>query len=112
MQSQTEDVIIMAHVETLRILLSVVHNPYSSNMVHYLPSLGIEQVAPAIIPPVAANKKGVGGEGALFNHYAWRDFSSWNSSNAGMVWDYAISEPTHEWSAALLHSLVLFLSSS
>lgn len=57
MQSQTEDVIIMAHVETLRILLSVVHNPYSSDMVHYLPSLGIEQVAPAIIPPVAANKK-------------------------------------------------------
>lgn len=56
MESQTEDIIIVAHVETLSILLSVVHNPYSSDMVHYLPSLGVEQVAPAIVPPVAANK--------------------------------------------------------
>ncbi len=55
--SQTEDVIIMTHVETLGILLSVVHNPNGSHMIDYLPSLGVEQVAPAIITPVAANKQ-------------------------------------------------------
>lgn len=46
----------MAHVETLSILLSVVHNPNSSYMVDYLPGLRVEQVASAIITPVAANK--------------------------------------------------------
>lgn len=55
--SQTEDVIIMAHVETLGILLPVVHNPNGSYMVDDLPGLGVEQVASAIITPVAANKK-------------------------------------------------------
>lgn len=57
MDSQAEDVIIMAHVETLGILLSVVHNPNSGYMVDYLTGLGVEQVAPAIITPVAAKKK-------------------------------------------------------
>lgn len=47
----------MTHVETLGILLSVVHNPNGSHMVDYLPGLGVEQVASAIITPVAANKK-------------------------------------------------------
>lgn len=56
MDSQTEDVIIMAHVETLGILLSVVHHPNGSYMVDYLTSLGVEQVAPAIITPVAAKQ--------------------------------------------------------
>ena len=46
----------MAHVETLGILLSVVHDPNGSYMVDYLPGLGVEQVASAIITPVAANK--------------------------------------------------------
>lgn len=55
MDGQTEDVIIMAHVETLGILLSVVHNPNGGYMVDYLTGLGVEQVAPAIITPVAAN---------------------------------------------------------
>lgn len=55
--SQTEDVIIMAHVETLGILLSVVHNPNGSYMVDYLPSLGVEQITPAIIAPVTATKR-------------------------------------------------------
>lgn len=57
MDSQTQNVIIMPHIETLGILLSVVHNPDSSYMVDYLPSLGVEQVAPAIVAPVAAKKK-------------------------------------------------------
>lgn len=57
MDSQTEDVIIMAHVETLCILLSVVHNPNSSHMVDYLPGLGVEQVAPTIVASVTANKQ-------------------------------------------------------
>lgn len=57
MDSQTEDVIIVAHVETLGILLSVVHNPNGSYMVDYLPGLGVEQITPAIITPVTANKK-------------------------------------------------------
>ena len=55
--SQTQDVIVMAHVETLGILLSVVHDPDGSYMVDYLPGLGVEQVAPAIITPVAAKVK-------------------------------------------------------
>lgn len=46
----------MAHVKTLGILLSVVHNPNGSYMVDYLSSLGVKQVAPAIIASVAANK--------------------------------------------------------
>lgn len=57
MDSQAEDVIIMAHVEALGVLLPVVYDPYGSYVVHYLTGLGIEQVAPAIITPVAANKK-------------------------------------------------------
>lgn len=57
MDSQTEDVIIMAHVETLGILLSVVHNPNSGYMVDYLAGLGVEQIAPAIVTPVAAKKQ-------------------------------------------------------
>lgn len=57
MDSQTEDVVIMAHVEALGVLLSVIYDPYGSHVVHYLTGLGIEQVAPAIITPVAANKK-------------------------------------------------------
>lgn len=56
MDSQTEDVIIMAQVETLGVLLSVVHDPNGSYMVDYLSGLGVEEVAPAIITPVAANK--------------------------------------------------------
>lgn len=50
----------MAHVEALGVLLSVVYDPYGSHVVHYLTGLGIEQVAPAIITPVAAKKKGTG----------------------------------------------------
>lgn len=57
MDSQTEDVIIMPHIETLGILLSVIHNPNGSYMVDYLPCLGVEQVTPAVVAPVAANKR-------------------------------------------------------
>lgn len=57
MDSQAEDVIIVTHVEALCVLLSVVHNPDGSHVVHNLTSLGVEQVAPAIITPVAANRK-------------------------------------------------------
>lgn len=57
MDSQTEDVIIMAHVEALGVLLSVVCDPYGSHVVHDLTRLGVEQVAPAIITPVAAKQK-------------------------------------------------------
>lgn len=56
MDRQTEDVIIMARVETLGILLSVVHNSDSGYMVDYLAGLGVEQVAPAVVTPVAAKK--------------------------------------------------------
>lgn len=47
----------MAHVEALGVLLSVVHDPYGSHVVHDLTRLGVEQVAPAIITPVAAKQK-------------------------------------------------------
>lgn len=60
MNSQAEDVIIVAHVESLGILLSVVHNPNGSHVVNYLPGLSVEQVAPAIVAPVAATKRGTG----------------------------------------------------
>lgn len=56
MDSQTEDVVIVAHVESLGILLSVVHNPNGSHVVDYLSCLSVEQVAPAIVAPVAATK--------------------------------------------------------
>lgn len=54
--SQTEDVIVMAHIETLSILLSVIHHPNSSYMIDNFPGLGVEEVASAIIAPVAAKK--------------------------------------------------------
>lgn len=57
MDSQTKDVVIMAHVEALSVLLPVVHDPDGSHVVHDLARLGIEQVAPAIVAPVAASKK-------------------------------------------------------
>lgn len=60
MDSQAEDVIIVAHVESLGILLSVVHNPNGSHVVDYLPGLSVEQVAPAIVAPVAATKHSIG----------------------------------------------------
>lgn len=56
MDSQAEDVIVMAHVEALGVLLSVVHDPYGSHVVHDLTRLGVEQVAPAIITSVAAKQ--------------------------------------------------------
>ena len=59
--SQTEDVIIMTHVETLGILLSVVYNPNGSYMVDYLPGLGVEKITPAIIAPVTATKRKING---------------------------------------------------
>lgn len=57
MDSKTEDVVIVAHVEALSVLLSVVHDPDGSHVVHYLARLGIEQVAPAVVTPVAESKK-------------------------------------------------------
>lgn len=57
MDGQTEDVVIMAHVETLGVLLSVVYNPNGSYVVNYLTSLGVKEVAPAIITSVAAIEK-------------------------------------------------------
>lgn len=56
MDGQAEDVIIVAHVEPLGILLSVVHDPDGSHVVDYLPGLGVEQVAPAVVASVAANQ--------------------------------------------------------
>lgn len=73
MYSQTEDVIIVTHVETLGILLSVVHNPNGSHMVDYLPGLGVEQVASAIITPVAANKKN-----KCYNCFGEKDYEGLN----------------------------------
>lgn len=55
--SQAKDVIIVAHVEPLGVLLSVVHDPNGSHVVDDLPGLSVEQVAPAIVAPVAATKR-------------------------------------------------------
>lgn len=57
MDGEAEDVVIVAHVESLGILLSVVHNPNGSHVVDNLPRLSVEQVAPAIVAPVAATKQ-------------------------------------------------------
>ena len=50
---QAEDVVVVAHVEALRVLLPVVHHPHGGHVVHNLPRLGVEQVAAAVIAPVA-----------------------------------------------------------
>lgn len=47
----------MAHVEALSVLLPVVHDSNGGHVVHDLTRLRIEQVAPAIVTPVAASKK-------------------------------------------------------
>lgn len=52
MDGQTEDVIVVAQVEALCVLLSVIHHPHSSNMVHNLPGLSVKQVTPAVIASV------------------------------------------------------------
>lgn len=73
----------MTHVETLRILLPVVYNPYCGYMVDDLPSLGVEQVAPAIVAPVAAN---IATDGIMLNkkgHYAGK--LSHTFSKTGML---------------------------
>lgn len=57
MDCQAKDVIIVAHVESLGILLPVVHNPNGSHVVDYLPGLSVEQVAPAIVASVAETKR-------------------------------------------------------
>lgn len=85
MDSQTEDVVVMAHVEALGVLLSVVYDPYGSHVVHYLTGLGIEQVAPAIITPVAANKKAA-------NAQSWNSRSTRHSVSES----WALLKPTHE----------------
>lgn len=53
---QAEDVVIVAHVETLGVLLSVVHDADSSDVVNDLTRLSVEQIAPAVVAPVAAHK--------------------------------------------------------
>lgn len=57
MDSQTEDIIIVAHVETLGILLPIIHNANRSYVVDYLPRLGVEQITSAIVAPVAASTR-------------------------------------------------------
>lgn len=89
MDSQTEDVIVMAHVEALGVLLSVVHDPYGSHVVHDLTRLGVEQVAPAIITPVAAKQN---------KTKRCKCIQSWNgcSTTRSVSEPRALLKPTHE----------------
>lgn len=39
-------------------ILTIVHNAYSSHMVHDLTTLSVEEVVPTVIPSVANEEKG------------------------------------------------------
>lgn len=39
-------------------ILTIVHNAYSSHVVHDLTTLSVEEVVPTVIPSVANEKKG------------------------------------------------------
>lgn len=77
MDSQTQDVVIMAHVKALSVLLPVVHNPDGGHVVHDLARLGIEQVASAIVTPVAASTKAT--KAQRFGTTAPQDIQSQNT---------------------------------
>lgn len=53
---QTEDVVIVAHVKPLRVLLPVVNDSHGSCVIDDLSSLGVEQVAPAVVASVAVKR--------------------------------------------------------
>lgn len=58
MDAEAEDVVVVAEVEALRVLLPVVDNGHSSDVINHLSCLCVEQVVPAVIAPVpAANTK-------------------------------------------------------
>ena len=57
MNTQTKDVIRVCIVKSLLMMFTIVHNPQSSHMVHYLPTLSVEQIVPAIISSVAEEKR-------------------------------------------------------
>lgn len=42
----------MTKIESLGVLLSIIHNSNSSNMVNYLPGLSVEQVVSTVIASV------------------------------------------------------------
>lgn len=42
----------MTEIQPLRVLLPIIYNSYSSNMIHYFSSLCVEQVISTVIAPV------------------------------------------------------------
>lgn len=46
----------MTKVKALTMLLSVIDHGYSSYVIHHLPSLRVEQIIPAVAPPVTVYK--------------------------------------------------------
>lgn len=56
MCGETEDVIVMTEVKALTVLLSVIDHGYSSDVIHHLPSLRVEQIIPAVAPPITEYK--------------------------------------------------------
>lgn len=57
MNSQTDNVIVMAKVESLHILLTIIHYSYCCNMVNNFSILSVKQIIPAIIAPVTEEVK-------------------------------------------------------
>lgn len=70
MDGQAEDVVVVAQVEPLRVLQTVVDDGDSSHVVHHLPRLGVEQVVPAVKAPIPEDQEttpmrgGARGEGS------------------------------------------------
>lgn len=113
MDSQAEDVIIVAHVESLGILLSVVHNANGSHVVDDLSGLSVEQVAPAIVAPVAATKHDSGLlYGRLSGGAGGGGVGVGPGKDIGYDFNVLSCCPTHEWSGASSRSPVLSHSSS
>jgi len=55
--TQTKDVICVRIVKPLLVMLTIVHNAYSSHMVHNLTTLRVKEIVPTVVPTVADEKK-------------------------------------------------------
>lgn len=53
MDTQTKNIICVGIVESLLVLLAIIHNPKGSYMVDNLSTLSVEKIVPTIVPSVA-----------------------------------------------------------
>ena len=57
---ETEDVVIVAQIEALRVLLPVVDDGHRRHVIHNLGCLRVKQIIPAVIAPIPAQRHGGG----------------------------------------------------